>query len=550
MKITCQSCQAKYTIADEKVLGKIVKIRCKKCGATIVVNGNDPNATAGGASSLPDPPGGLGAEEGWMVNVADGDQRTMSVTDIVDAYRGAVITDDTFCWKDGMSDWLPLVEIAELATACGAGKSAPQPAAPAPKIQSVAPLAAAAPVAATPLAAAPRAAAASPGNGSGPGLAPTASPLAARRAGGGRAGASDLFGGVAQAGGEDDVLTSAPAGMPEPRDDAHKMTGERNENSVLFSLSALTAPAGPKKPQAPSGVEASGLIDIKQLSAQLNSSEEKKRSRIDDIMNLGGGGAFSPSLTAPVMSAPAVTDYAAGEGTPIAAPGPRSRALIFGAVLLGMVVIAGAIGGSLMLMKDKGSETADNAKTAASAASSEVAPSESAAPSATESASAAAAATESTAPSASSAKTTAASTKSKTTAPTAAATEGAATATAAAPKENSLVAAMAGAAAPPPAAAPAAAAQGSDQPFNMGEAKARLGAAAGSVQSCKKGDVTGTGRIVVVFAPSGAVQSATVSGPPFQGTPTGNCVAAKFHAVRVPAFSGSPFSVSKSFTIN
>ena len=41
MKITCQSCQAKYTIADEKVLGKIVKIRCKKCSSTIVVNGSD-----------------------------------------------------------------------------------------------------------------------------------------------------------------------------------------------------------------------------------------------------------------------------------------------------------------------------------------------------------------------------------------------------------------------------------------------------------------------------------------------------------------------------
>ena len=41
MKIACQSCQAKYTIADEKVVGKVVKIRCKKCGSTIVVNGQD-----------------------------------------------------------------------------------------------------------------------------------------------------------------------------------------------------------------------------------------------------------------------------------------------------------------------------------------------------------------------------------------------------------------------------------------------------------------------------------------------------------------------------
>ncbi len=85
----------------------------------------------------------------------------------------------------------------------------------------------------------------------------------------------------------------------------------------------------------------------------------------------------------------------------------------------------------------------------------------------------------------------------------------------------------------------------------MGEAKARLAAAASAAQGCKKGDgPTGTGRVVVLFAPSGAAQSATISGPPFEGTPTGNCVAGRFRAVRVPAFSGSPFSVSKSFTIN
>jgi len=53
-----------------------------------------------------------------------------------------------------------------------------------------------------------------------------------------------------------------------------------------------------------------------------------------------------------------------------------------------------------------------------------------------------------------------------------------------------------------------------------------------------------------MFAPSGAAQSAAINGPPFEGTPTGNCVAARFRTVRVPAFSGSPFSVSKSFTIN
>ena len=37
MKIVCDACQAKYSIADEKVQGKAFKIRCKKCNHIIVV---------------------------------------------------------------------------------------------------------------------------------------------------------------------------------------------------------------------------------------------------------------------------------------------------------------------------------------------------------------------------------------------------------------------------------------------------------------------------------------------------------------------------------
>jgi hypothetical protein len=54
----------------------------------------------------------------------------------------------------------------------------------------------------------------------------------------------------------------------------------------------------------------------------------------------------------------------------------------------------------------------------------------------------------------------------------------------------------------------------------------------------------------VTFAPSGGAQSAVVQGAPFEGTPTGSCVAGRFRGARVPPFSGSPFSVSKSFSIN
>ncbi len=40
MKITCPTCQAKYKLADDKVLGRTVKIRCKGCAETFVVCGD------------------------------------------------------------------------------------------------------------------------------------------------------------------------------------------------------------------------------------------------------------------------------------------------------------------------------------------------------------------------------------------------------------------------------------------------------------------------------------------------------------------------------
>src|SRR4051812_6372447 len=124
MKISCQSCQAKYTIADEKVRGKVVKIRCKKCGTTIVVNGNElPADAVNEQEEAPTRvfdygqggPGGEAAAEEWTVNVAEGDQRSLSTPALLELYTQGVITADTYAWKDGMDDWLPITEIPDIA---------------------------------------------------------------------------------------------------------------------------------------------------------------------------------------------------------------------------------------------------------------------------------------------------------------------------------------------------------------------------------------------------------------------------------------------------
>jgi len=527
MKITCQSCQAKYTIADEKVLGKIVKIRCKKCSATIVVNGSDPSG-APAYEAAPQP--SAGSDESWTINVAEGDQRTMTDAEVVSAFQTGLIGDETFCWKDGMSDWLPLREIETLYAACKpprAVRSAP-PAQQATRAQgrSSPP--------------APEVAAAA-GHG-------IANGGAARRQGG-RAPGADLFQGAAQAGGEEEVMTSAPAGAPQAFE-PQKPTGARNENSVLFSLSALTS-KGTDRPPAMPGVEASGLIDIRQLSAQMGRGDDKKRSRVDDIMNLSSGGAFNGALAAPTLTAPAIDQY----GPPATETASKNKGLIFMALGAGAFVIVGAVGVTMLLMRGKGTDadsaaastsaaglTASASASVAAAAESAAAPNSSAsAPEAT------AAATDSTASASASGTPPAA--------PAAATTTAAAAAAAATPKAQAQTApatAPAHSTAAAPAGVPAAlaAAAQADQPFNMGEAKSKLAAAAASAQTCKKGDTTGTGHAVIVFAPNGGAQSVTINGPPFEGTPVGACVAARFKSVHVPAFSGSPFSVSKSFTIN
>jgi predicted Zn finger-like uncharacterized protein len=579
MKIACQSCQAKYTIADEKVLGRVVKIRCKKCGATIVINGNEA-AADGGPVGAEEPTqaaptskafdyAAQHGEEPWTVNVADGDQRTMTTADVVAQYKAGVINDETYCWKDGMGDWLPLREVDSLIAACGLGGPPPQPAyeppqpvAPARSLQPVQQAARAVPAAPSsgaglgalfggmePVAAAPPPDANGYGALRGGGA---AAPAAARRAGG-RAGAADLFGAAAEAGGENDVMTSAPQSTPAMHGD-EKLTGQRNENSVLFSLNALTQSAPKESTPGPIG-DGSGLIDIRALSANM-APKDKKTNHVDDIMNLGGGGAFTAALAAPVLAPPSAAD-AYGGTTP---PGEKNRKLMLVIIARGVVVAGLLVAVILSLRKPPeaaGASTtpagsvASPGETAAATAS--AVPVASAAPTASETSTAAAPGAAAT-PGDTSKSTSGASHKSAgggggggggaavaaTTAPAAVPPAGGGGGS----LEEEMRRAGGGGAAPAPAPAPA-----STAAFDRGAAAAALGAV--NVASCKKADgPTGGGHVAVTFAANGSVSSAIADAPPFAGSAVGGCIAGKFRGARVPAFGGAPVKVGKSFVLN
>ncbi|HVJ15905.1 MAG TPA: zinc-ribbon domain-containing protein [Polyangiaceae bacterium] len=299
MKISCPSCSAKYSIADEKVQDRLAKIRCRKCSATIVIDGKVSPAnvytTSGEADAAhehaPEPVAG-GAE--YSVDFGEGDQRNLPLAELVAAYSAGQVTGETYVWADGFPDWKMINDVPEIVEALG----------------GAAPAAAAAPA--------------------------PAARAAVRTTG--RAGAADLFGRIESAGSEEEeVATSAPdagagasaaAAAPSPFGgggggggfgaSAGSSTGARNESSVLFSLSALTA--GASKPAATTASkpaaaatatekEDSGLIDLKALTAAATKS---------DTAAAGGLGApLGAPLAAPLAAPPLGVAAPLGLGSPL-----------------------------------------------------------------------------------------------------------------------------------------------------------------------------------------------------------------------------------------
>ena len=348
------------------------------------------------------------------------------------------------------------------------------------------------------------------------------------------------------------------------------MTGQRNENSVLFSLSALTS--DPKKEstkenRTTASSDGSGLIDIRALSANMGSEGEKKdtNARVDDIMNLSGGGAFGAALAAPILAPPPLETADLSALTSGGEAPKQNKTLIFAILGAGAFIAIAIV--AVFAMKSGSSDSATSA--APSATPTVVAPDTTGGlamndPSTSPTNTAGAAGNEPPPPSVGNAdkpgsvnagaKPTAAKHAGATGGTGGAAAPAAAPAPdpapAAAPaKPASFGDALAQAAGKPKEAAPAAAGGGSTAPFDRGAAAAALGAI--NVQSCKKdGGPTGAGRVEVKFNPDGSAASANIIEGPFPGTPVGGCIAGKFRGARVPAFGGAPVNVKKSFTIN
>jgi len=328
MKIVCDSCGAKYSIADEKVAGKIFKIRCKKCSSVLEVRGDQTGARPSGGANSPQDPGG---EPTWYI-VVDGEQKgPLRPIELSQLFAKGSVGLDSYVWKEGFDDWKTAGDVPDLAKVFGGAAAEPKSAAvddtssfgtggdlfsdrngrePTSEIDTSSNMFAGFDESPTP-------------TGS------QSSPLAAGADDSGAAAGIAGFGGGA-------VGASTP----------QRMTGQRNENSVLFSLTNLqqlasrggspaeAAPAAASQPSVSAGpqaaAEGSGLIDIRALAKSTTPGTRAAPSQaVDDLLAIGTGGGGA-ALGAPLFG-PAPLDTSDG-----------SRWLWIGGAAIAVIAIVGA----------------------------------------------------------------------------------------------------------------------------------------------------------------------------------------------------------------
>ena len=309
MKIECSKCGAQYKIADEKVRGKTFKIRCKKCANVIIVRDKAKTAET-------EEPADVGAESesdevlGWHLAIDGETVGPVPEDDVRSRYMAGEIDAETSIWQEGLDDWIVLGEAEVFADLL---EQTPAPAA------------------ADPFAGDQAEETAAPATSS-PSLSGLSTPQSS----------------------SSEVEESSPR--------VESLTGQRNENSVLFSLDSLkqmasnsSAPSSSPSFDAPSSSpsattatsEGSGLIDIRSMGSMFSQEQEPEAGHDMGVVPSFGGGLGGLSVAEP-------------EPEPLAAPvavaaAPKSNGPLYGVIgLLGVIVLAGA---TYQLTKDPAQPT-------------------------------------------------------------------------------------------------------------------------------------------------------------------------------------------------
>ncbi len=99
MKLACDACGSKYSIGDERVAGKVFKVRCRKCSNLIIVRGSVVEAPIAEPAAQSD---------AWYAMVDGSQVGPFDVTEVARRRDAGTLDDDSYLWREGMADWAVL----------------------------------------------------------------------------------------------------------------------------------------------------------------------------------------------------------------------------------------------------------------------------------------------------------------------------------------------------------------------------------------------------------------------------------------------------------
>ena len=114
MQFQCARCQSKYRISDDKVQGRTIRVRCKSCGAIVVVRQPNeaaktpvraPNSTTTPVPSPRSAPQAPGTGAEWYVSLQRSKHGPITAEAVAELLANGELTERSYAWKKGMADW-------------------------------------------------------------------------------------------------------------------------------------------------------------------------------------------------------------------------------------------------------------------------------------------------------------------------------------------------------------------------------------------------------------------------------------------------------------
>jgi predicted Zn finger-like uncharacterized protein len=139
MKFVCERCQTKYSIADEKVRQKVLKIRCKTCENVITIRDAVVVSEPAGPRAEPPPApaaAGTGARSvEWHLAISGQQTGPFGLAALVTRILAADRNEEVYVWNEHLDGWKEPKQIPEVAAELRSRAAAVEP--PLPPVKRV-----------------------------------------------------------------------------------------------------------------------------------------------------------------------------------------------------------------------------------------------------------------------------------------------------------------------------------------------------------------------------------------------------------------------------